>query len=220
MTEISNLIASSALVLLTGILAWYTRTLAKEARATRLQQIQPQVVVTIEPRKFTNFMNLVIANVGQGIAREIRIKADPDFKLEKKKGENMFNEYSFLELDLLKPGQEIKHYIGSFQYLSRTPTKISSTCLDVSGKQHTFTAAVDVSVLGGLSRLGEDPFERTAKNVEKIAQSLAKVSDFQRLRVDCYSSDDRRSEREEHEKWVQETRTEQAKSNSGENEEN
>ncbi|WP_421903112.1 hypothetical protein [Maridesulfovibrio sp.] len=214
MAEFVSLLSSLALVFLTAILAWYTRTLANEARATRLQQIQPQVVVTIEPSKITNYMDLVIVNVGSGVARNVQIKADPDFKLEKNKGGHMFNEYSFLEIDVLKPGQEMIHFIGSFKHLSEITTKITSTCTDCLGGEQTFTSVIDVSLFSGLSKLGEDPAERTAKHIEKIATSFSRITDFRRLRVNCYSSDDRQKEREEAERYHEQLRGESSKNNS------
>lgn len=208
MTEFASFIMSGALVLLTAVLAWYTRTLAIEAKTTRMQQVEPQVVVTIEPSKCMTHMELVIANTGQGVARNIKVVADPDFEVENSKGGCHFNEYGFLELDVLKPRQEIRHHLGAYIHLSKHPMSMTSTCEDLFGNIHVFTTNIDVSSLEGLSRLGGDQEMKIANNVEKIALALDRALRFNRLCVDCYLEADRESERKAQAERLEQMRAE------------
>ncbi|WP_148266933.1 hypothetical protein [Pseudodesulfovibrio mercurii] len=183
MADVATVMISGGLFLLTAILAWYTRTLAIEAKSARLLQIQPCVVVTIEPSKFLFYMELVIVNTGMGVARNVTIEANPDISLEGEKSGKTFNELSFLNWDILKPGQEIRHSIGSFRHYRECPTSITSKCYDVIGNQHIFTTHINVAVLEGITKIGEDPSERIANGVEKILATINR-SDFRKRQIE------------------------------------
>lgn len=74
--EIVSMISSFGLMFLTLILAFYTRNLAIEAKRTREHQTNPNVIITaIHDDDRPTLMVLVIKNIGNGLANNIRFES-------------------------------------------------------------------------------------------------------------------------------------------------
>ncbi len=170
-------ISSIGLLGLTAILAWYTRILAAEARKTREMYKQPLVVVTIEPgSKESLYMNLVIENVGMGLARNIRIQAEPDFEVIASSPNATFNNYTFLKLDVLKPGQAVTHSLGTFKDLKEIRAVVVSRYDDIDGKTHLFSSFLDATVFRGLAYTSPTHEQKLIKSISAIEEHLKKIS--------------------------------------------
>ena len=75
-TDIVSAGSALALVLLTGVLARYTWILAKEAQKARESQTQPNVIVTaVHDANRPTIIQLVIRNIGHGLAENVTFKA-------------------------------------------------------------------------------------------------------------------------------------------------
>jgi hypothetical protein len=68
--------AAVAQLVVVGWAALYARGQVREARTLREEQARPFVVVDVEPER-RPFMNLVVANLGRTMARNVRIEIDP-----------------------------------------------------------------------------------------------------------------------------------------------
>ena len=68
--------AATGQLLVLVLAALYARAQVREARNLRQDQARPFVVVDFEPEQ-SPFMNLVVANLGKTMARNVRISIDP-----------------------------------------------------------------------------------------------------------------------------------------------
>ena len=81
------------LLIFSGITALATTIYA----CIMLQQAEPLISVSIEPDRFDNLsMNLIIENIGNGIAYDVRFKSIPDF--------HMFGDRYLSQIGLFKNG--------------------------------------------------------------------------------------------------------------------
>jgi hypothetical protein len=72
-------LATAGQLLVLVAAALYARAQVKEARELRQEQARPFVVVDFEPEQ-SPFMELVVANLGKTMARNVRIKVEPPLK--------------------------------------------------------------------------------------------------------------------------------------------
>ncbi len=74
-TDWVSVAATIALVCLTALLAYYTKILAVEARKTREQQTEPNVIVTANhDANRPTIILLVIKNIGNGLAQNVKFE--------------------------------------------------------------------------------------------------------------------------------------------------
>jgi hypothetical protein len=69
-------LATTGQLLVLVAAALYARAQVREARELRRDEARPYVVVDLEPDR-PPFMNLVVANLGRTMARNVRIETDP-----------------------------------------------------------------------------------------------------------------------------------------------
>lgn len=193
----------------TFILAWLTWLLYRETAKTRHHNQSAEVVINFEihPR-YNSAMNLIIENIGLGLAKNIFLKLnDSDFKIELKNGEPIkMNEWSFFKqkIPILKSKQQIKHYSFMYHHLKNPENvnfKVQVEWENYDGTIKTNEAYLDVSFYQYLSIFGNDPLHEIANIQKKISDNLNKIVNGKMIKVEMITHLERKQQDSEtHEK--------------------
>ena len=218
-----------AIAILTVVLAketWQLRLFQlSQLAAIRKAAIRPQVDVYMSRSKTSfNVMNVVVENVGSGIARNIK------FNFKGSLGNSKLTEAEQAVADRL---HKMAMFNSGIQALSPQRNKrsflfivqevfgaykddffkicltIEMTYEDAEGETHTSVEIWGFGELEGTSEMGYgDPTDKAAGHLEKISDTLQKFgrgSSSDRLSVNVYTEQDREKEREyfeeQHEIW-------------------
>lgn len=157
-----------------------------ETRSLRELQTAPNVVVYLEVNGW--FVNLVVENIGQGIAREVRLTIEPSLATMLPKG---LDEPAFargIPFDLA-PRQKLTCFINSILSLPSDGDKPLRYDVDVrhpgeyagSVQNHKFT--IDFDNLKG-AQLEGNHVEDAVSKLEAIANNLATIAEKVQLRID------------------------------------
>lgn len=205
-------IATVVLALLTGLLAYFTWVLSREARKTRQQQLEPNIVVTVEPSELAMFYAfLIIENVGQGVAYDVSIRESEDHTFKDEKREFKLNDLAFMNLKVLKPGQKIEHLLGTFENLPSRTFQFDTIAKDAVGRKVKCSNTVDVNCYYDRRKFNEKTMDDLVNSLKKIEDHFGHLaSGFRRLKVETYDKEEREEEqkqREEHLKQQREKKT-------------
>lgn len=199
-----------AIALLTAALAFTTWILARETRRMRAHGIRPHVVVTIEPHpNYMQFFNLVVENVGQGAAFDVRTSFDPDIEYRHPDGSRRVSGASIASPKILKPGERLVQFLSKHDEIVVRRSNIHVECKDVEGATHATHNVIDLDVYKTLSTLGTDNIEKIAKSVDDVSQILRRVTTFNTIKIDVFTAKDRARERAEIDRHLEERRARQ-----------
>jgi hypothetical protein len=211
-----NALATVAITVLTFILAketWYLR----EAQTLQLaelkrENIRPNVSVQLEPSRVgMNFIDVKVANLGNGIARKVTITfldqqgntvgAGTDPVVERFRKISIFRR----GIEAMGIGQTISSFVFSFIDLSKElDGDIFKPVLhmvvrfeDIEGFEYSIEYVVDFAQYEGISQLGGDPTHQMAEELKKLREAFGRLrlSDG-RLAVNVFDADDRTAERQ------------------------
>ncbi len=187
--------ANIALSFLTLGLVWLTKVLASETRATRLQNISPEIIVTIEPHQEFGFFKFVVENIGSGAAFDVTIKLDPDICIPNSiflQPDINLSTFSLTKIPTLKPHQKIEAPLGHWKAFTVKATKFSVECRDSRGQIVRHQNAIDLSIYESLCMLKNTETETIARGVDQISNLLDRVTHRgSRLAVDIFDRKDR-----------------------------
>ena len=182
------LIALMAVV--TGVL---TYALIRENRLLRKAGTEPDVVayLTTHPRHpaITNF---VLANIGEGAARNVRFrfKADEqDFASHRVRLNNSCNRAA---ISMLPQGEKIEAFFGGHELYQKNKLRPFSVVVeyeDIKGRRRVSRHSLDVSQFDGFSVLGEPAEHEIAEALKKIEKHLNRfASGTTRIKVEMVST--------------------------------
>lgn len=222
-------VATVAIAVLTFVLAketWYLREAQiEQVNDLRVQSIRPNVSVKFFSSKISfNLMMLEISNLGKGIARNVRFKFYDKHDNEIKVSENVIVD-EFFKLHVMSEGlhslginQKFESFLFSFLEVKgkvegddifSTYFKISTSYEDVEGNSYSDELIIDFKEFDGVTEIGGgDPLHKISGDIEKLRKQIEKMtsSSSKRLDVNTYSSQDRKQEREEEQRWLEEMR--------------
>ena len=192
-----------ALLFVTIFYAWTTNQLLKEAKQTRLLSLQPRVVGYLRTNSVhQNIAQLHIANLSGAAAVAVSAKIErvtewpTEFYLEHSE---WLRDLSFLR------GYETLKFdigIGPDLYRDEQPAEfqffVSYQGLD--GRQYEFKNDLKIESISGHSAFEIYGLDDIARRAKELVDIVKRITDFRRLRVDTYSSSDRRLERRASEK--------------------
>lgn len=153
----------------------------------RKEQTEPYVVVDIRPSDHVSHVFiLVIENIGPTVARNVRIQFDPPLQ---QVGEDdptrtwkPLRESLLLTngIPMMPPGRRMEWFfdITSKRFASGLPMQYTAT-VDADGPAQpveTMTYKIDLSVYGGLRRLGVNGMHDAVKAMEGLAQAANRVA--------------------------------------------
>lgn len=188
-----------AITAVATLLLWrVTSTLAIETKLMAAAASQPQIVVTIEPSPWAlMYANLHIANTGNATAFDISVNFDPPLVLIDERKEK---ERPFQTLSLLRPGQNLKSWIGKLHPLIEKNFYITvSWRRSPGGTEEQYSYWLSMGDYRAISQLGaSDPTIQIAQKLKLIQEDFRKItSGSQKLGIDIYDSRDRQAEEAE-----------------------
>ncbi|MBN1618662.1 hypothetical protein JW887_04980, partial [Candidatus Dojkabacteria bacterium] len=205
----SGIVALSTLVY--AILTWQ---LVSETRRMRKVQSEPALSMHIQPRnEWINFMDIIIENVGSGPARDVTFKLSRDFQLLKDRKWSDLNIFKN-GINYLAPGQKIQFLCtdmeDDFETKKDLSVNIEVKYTNISKKKYKSTFILDFSQYLGIYQVGKPPLEEIEKHLKRIQKDLNHFSTgFKKLKVDLYTTEDRKTERDHIEEVIK--KQEQAK---------
>lgn len=224
-------IATVSIAVLTFVLAketWHLRNAQiAQLNEIRRESMRPNVVVSIQPSMVSiTFWDVVIQNLGKGIAKNVRFEFQ-NYDGTKANEENnhlvkIFNKLSLFGrgCSSLGLGQSIKSFLFGFGDLESDVGKenifeqrlrVIISFEDAEGYKYLNSIDVDFLDFKGVSTLGgsTDPAYSIFKELEKLRQTFEPLfkNGSKRLKVDAYDSSDRDKEekrrQEQYEKFRQ-----------------
>lgn len=183
-------IASLILAFLTFWLARLTAVLATETRASRKAATSADVQCSAQTHEHhLAILDMVIANVGAGVAREIRLTIKP------RMGNGVDRPPLVLKLETLLPGTSFRTFLGATPSLLDRVITAEGSYVDAHGS-HTISYSQAMSDLAGVSRVTEHPEYESADALTKIAETISRWTRHDRLKIDTFTADDREKEQQ------------------------
>jgi len=169
-----------------------TKTLATDNRLLRKAGTEPEVVAYLLPdERHINILNLVVANVGRGPARNIELEFIGDRELLQKQGARLLQKPKLPILPWLPQDERFVQIFGNaFDLLDGVPPpefKIQARFEDTTGKQRTTVSRINIAEFDGLSRI-QGPEHEIAGALKLIAKTVEGWNGFTRLKVETISA--------------------------------
>lgn len=174
-------LTSLVLAIATAVLAAATIVLTWETRRMREVQSEPDVFVQLEPEPGNiPDIYLVIGNIGQGAAYNIKFDINPDYEYQKGK---LLSELSYINdgISYLARNQIIKSHLIWLHANNRLPFEKLYTPFNIvvkyenkRGKKYTRIYPID---LGQFKDLTSVSLPSIPKNIEKIEEHLKVIAD-------------------------------------------
>lgn len=197
---------SGVVTVATVIYAWLTAKLVNETRRMREAQTEPSLQVVYRNRdEWINLLDVAVRNIGLGAAYDITF----EIRAELKEGDKNDLVDSLGKLGCfskglvyLGPNQEFTSFWTNLMdgHASKLDSRVFIHCRyrSATGARYESQCVLDLSEIKGISRIGEPPLLKIAKQLEVIAKDLNHLTTgFKRLRVDAFSQSDRDAERAE-----------------------
>lgn len=178
------------LALATAVLALFTILLWREGRISRKQNNDAQVTVGLEAVGL--MLNVVVENVGSGIAKSVRIRTVSQKNLRDEKLRPFFeNDRVF---DFLKSGQRVAMSIGPLRNLENKEFCWDVEWIDLNGQKRV-RYEFDAMSYFGPTPAGADFERRILSSLEKMAAVLTSAKGhLGRIDVNIFNSVDRKEE--------------------------
>lgn len=199
-----NVVFSLVVASTTIFYALLTRRLVKETERMRAAQTDPHVAVRLEPSsEWINLILLVVENLGNGPAYDLRLTVSPEFLMERNV---KLSEVGLFKhgMPYLAPKQKVTLFltsiVGQTAEIERPGGKYS---VDVNvhyrgilRTTYDHTYPLDLKHMLGMTTIGHPPLQTVAKELEKIQKSLSNLeTGWKKLKVDTYTARDREAER-------------------------
>lgn len=197
-----TIIFSGVVAISTVVYAILTAHLVSETKKLRKIQIEPEIAVYILPRKeWINFIDIIIENIGQGPAYNIKFHFDKSLKVLKDKDIKRINILN-KGIHYMAPKQKINFFITSmienFEEKSKLVINVIVKYKSLNNKNYESKYILDFSQFLGVIQLGEPPLYKISKNIEAIKKDIHSLSTgFHKLKVYTYNSKDRSNEKKE-----------------------
>lgn len=154
-----------------------SKAMAYEMKLTREMQTTPSIVAYFDnPRSI--LLDLVVKNIGYGIAKDVRLKIDPpllDHNGRDIAGLSLFKK----GIDFFRPGQEVRQFVDVstpfFSKNSQRPLEYNLTVLYSNiggGPVSAQIIPLDLSVYRNLPPHRESDIDRLTEEVKNLAEKL------------------------------------------------
>jgi len=182
--------ATVSLVFLSAALIHLTAALTRELRAMRRLRTEPQLVVSVEPSQAqADCLDLVIENIGQGIALDIIVIPENEVTLNHR--EMRLAEKAFLKHSLLKPGKSIPCLLGRYKEIKPREIGFKVSYKDKNAKSYQGRFVTNIDLYGEVTSAQADMHE-IALSARSLAESIRYVTTgFRRFNVDVFGAEER-----------------------------
>lgn len=173
-------VATILLVVITARYVWLTGRLVKENRELRMASNRPDIGISIGLHEaHINIINLLIENIGNGPAYNVRLVADRPFKVH---GDRDINDVGPFKsgLALLARGQRmeifIENAIGNYDRLKHEHFAIEATWADATGSTYERRFDIRFDEYNNVTRIGTPPLYSIASNLEKLQKAATQIA--------------------------------------------
>ena len=153
---------------------------------TREEQSKPKLLVAIMPRDdCLSWMDIIVTNIGNGFAYDVRFQVDPDLSLGYKNSGNkdvMLSDVGFIAkgLTTFAPRQTFQFFLTSlfddFDGKMNQPITVVASYKDAIGKSQRDTFVLDFAQFKHMSQLGDPPMETIAKSLKDMQKDINNIS--------------------------------------------
>lgn len=168
----------SVICLLTAFYVIFTGWIIWEMRRERKERTQPNVIARIPPKVVggTPIVELVVKNIGNGIAKHISISFDQDIK--NYEGRNL-KELDFVkDYPSLAPNEELPHFLNvGYKFFEENKiTAITGEIHfeDIYGKKRT--NPIEIKVFKDITSVSEKTMDHLVREVERLVKIVEKIA--------------------------------------------
>jgi hypothetical protein len=189
-----TLLAAIVSALTAIVVAFLTFTLAIENRRLRKAGTEPEVVAYLLPdQRHLNLLNLVVANVGRGPARNVELEFIGDhLDILRKRGARLLTRSKLPILAVLPQDERFVQLFGSYlEFFSGDPAPPDFTIRvnfeNSSGSTKSTKSRVSISDFDGVTR-NTSPEHEAVEALKQIAKSVQGWGGFNRLKVETITA--------------------------------
>lgn len=169
-----SVIFSCLVAIATVVYAVLTWKLVSETKQMRIDQIKPNISVTVQPtERWIGLIEMIIENTGASPAYDIRFEVDPDFEYRKGR---FLSELGFVKKGIpsFAPGQRLKFFLTALtdEKKLRSSFKIKVSYKDAIGNSYENIYEIDFSILQELPQLDKSPLYEIADSLKTIESIL------------------------------------------------
>lgn len=185
--------ATVVIAIATLVTAVLTRSLAKENRLLRKAGTEPEIVAFLSTdKRYETMVTFVLANVGQGPAKNVEFAFEADEEDFTAHNVSMRNTTGRKAISFLPQGDRIESFFGAGHELFAEPIlnpfKVIVKYENIAGKKCEGRSELDVRQFDGLITLGTPAEQTVAKALKDIATHFRRVmGSNNRLRVETIS---------------------------------
>ncbi len=202
-------ILTFALAVATGVYAFLTWRMVRETKRLREIQSEPNISIYFKSKEeYIGLIDLIIRNIGQGPAFNIKFTVSPDFKYTDQKNISELNLFKN-GVHHLAPGQQIVFFLNSLVVMIDKKLcmnfDVAANYENAVRKKYQNTYNIDLSEIVGLRRVGEPPLRKISDHLEKMKEAMEKmISYYPQLKVITYTKKDIDEEAERIDKLIDE----------------
>jgi hypothetical protein len=188
-----TLLAAAVSAFMALVVACLTAALANDNRRLRKAGTEPEVVAYLLPdQRHLNMLNLVVANVGRGPARNVVLEFIGDLDTLQKRGARLLTRSKLPILSVLPQDERFVQLFGNCLDLfdgDQAPPDftIKVSFQTSSGAPKSTTSRASISDFLGVSR-GHSPEHETAEALKQIAKTVEGWGGFSRLKVETVTA--------------------------------
>jgi hypothetical protein len=203
-----QIISTAIVSVATLAYAVLTLIIVKETIELRKAQTEPEIIVYFQPKIDKPFFyEIVVKNIGGSTAYNLKWSFDPIETIIKDQFSSIGNQNFFSKgVAYFAPGQFYNSFFGSGVDLSKKQKSfdISVTFTNRQNKKYFRTFTIDTRQYLGRSWIGNEGVDEIAENLKKIERHMDHIiSGFDTVKVDVFSSNDRKIEQENLKKQFQ-----------------
>ena len=178
--NILSICIAAILAITTIAYALITNRMLIETRRLRESQTEPNIFITVEPNeRARSFLNLVIQNIGQGPAFDLKFKVDPDILLGTGEPLSKVN-FMIQGFSRLAPKQRFEFFIANAREVAkdkaRTLYNLTVFYNDKNRKPYEASYVLDFTEYFGMPHIAKDQYEGVINKLDTIHRDLERVS--------------------------------------------
>ncbi|MFH0919436.1 MAG: hypothetical protein V1913_03675 [Fibrobacterota bacterium] len=214
-----NLLFTGVVAISTVVYATLTWRLAAETIRMRKSQTDPRITVYLQASKHSiNFMDVIFENIGSGPALDVQFKVLKEFPLER---DRELSKMGVVKngVKFWAPRQRIMSFffsfLGNYEKVINEEIVIRVMYKNSLKEQIVEDITINMAQFAGIHQLGDEPIYKMASALDKIKDSIDKISTGRnKLQVDVFDEDyrieRRRVEEEEYNRFKTEQEAKQA----------
>lgn len=167
-------ISNFAMAIATVLMAYYSKRSIDEMKISRKEENKANIVFYVEQKEFN--LNFIIKNIGKTIAKDVKIRSNPEFKHD---DTDEFNFDSIFKntIPSFPPGFEIKvSFNDTFYVLNEKNLQysINISFKDIYNNINQEEFVIDFSYLKGLFKRTPNDMDSSLHNINRNIEILTK----------------------------------------------